>query len=131
MADWIGSKQDDDWFPYQQPNWSAQDYWPQAQERACRAVRNAGLSRPSIAPGFDLRDALSLRPDKAVRATPLQAWVSERFAPSGQTLVVIEDLTGAGKTEAALMAAHRLMREGAAEGLYWALPTMATGQQFV
>ena len=46
--------------------------------------------------------------------------------PSGPALFVVEDLTGSGKTEAALILAHRLMVAGRAEGLYVALPTMAT-----
>ncbi len=58
-------------------------------------------------------------------ATPLQQW-AETIEIRGPSIVVIEDLTGAGKTEAAIVAAHRLMRAGAADGLYWALPTMAT-----
>jgi CRISPR-associated endonuclease/helicase Cas3 len=124
MADWIGSKQD--WFPYQPPDWSVRDYWPLAQQRARTAVQLAGLSQPLVAPDFSLADALSLPSTTVAEPTPLQTWVSHSFAPTGQTLVVIEDLTGAGKTEAALLAAHRIMRAGAAEGLYWALPTMAT-----
>lgn len=124
MSDWIGSKQE--WFAYQRPDRSITEYWSEAQRRARIAVQEAGLSRPSISPGFELRDALSLSSADAVTATPLQAWVEGEFTPDGQTLIVIEDLTGSGKTEAALLAAHRLMLAGMAEGLYWALPTMAT-----
>ena len=40
-------------------------------------------------------------------------------------LYIIEDLTGSGKTEAALMLYARLQRSGA-DGFYFALPTMAT-----
>ena len=46
--------------------------------------------------------------------------------PAGPALFMIEDETGSGKTEAALMLAHRLMAAHRAEGLYIALPTMAT-----
>lgn len=56
----------------------------------------------------------------------MQHWAAEEAKLGGQSLAVIEDLTGAGKTEAGLILAHRLMAGGAAEGLYWALPTMAT-----
>ncbi|MDH4344158.1 MAG: CRISPR-associated helicase/endonuclease Cas3, partial [Nitrospira sp.] len=41
-------------------------------------------------------------------------------------LFVLEELTGSGKTEAALTLAARLMAEGQGRGVYLALPTMAT-----
>ncbi len=44
----------------------------------------------------------------------------------GAQLFILEDVTGAGKTEAALILAHRLMAAGKAQGLYFGLPTMAT-----
>ena len=46
---------------------------------------------------------------------------------SSETQVhLLEDVTGAGKTEAAMMLAHRLMAAGSADGFFIALPTMAT-----
>ncbi len=44
----------------------------------------------------------------------------------GAQLFILEDVTGAGKTEAALILAHRLMAAGKAKGIYFGLPTMAT-----
>ncbi|WP_238947405.1 hypothetical protein [Vandammella animalimorsus] len=44
-------------------------------------------------------------------------------------MFVLEDVTGAGKTEAALMLTQRLMQAGRADGLYFALPSMATANQ--
>jgi CRISPR-associated endonuclease/helicase Cas3 len=41
-------------------------------------------------------------------------------------LAVIEDETGAGKTEAALILAQRMMQAGNGRGLFFALPSMAT-----
>jgi CRISPR-associated endonuclease/helicase Cas3 len=41
----------------------------------------------------------------------------------------LEDVTGAGKTEAALILTQRLMQAGKAQGLYFALPSMATANQ--
>ncbi len=41
-------------------------------------------------------------------------------------MFILEDVTGAGKTEAALILAHRLMAAGNAQGLFFGLPTMAT-----
>jgi len=46
--------------------------------------------------------------------------------PEGPCLFVIEDATGSGKTEAALVMAHRLMQGGRTNGAFVALPTMAT-----
>ncbi len=45
--------------------------------------------------------------------------------PDGPVLVLIEDVTGAGKTEAAQVIVHRLMATGRASGAYWAMPTQA------
>ncbi|MGQ7789555.1 hypothetical protein ACULNC_08720 [Shigella flexneri] len=37
----------------------------------------------------------------------------------GPQLFILEDVTGAGKTEAALILAHRLMAAGNARGCFW------------
>ena len=56
----------------------------------------------------------------------MQNWAGTVELPAGPGLFLIEDETGSGKTEAALMLAHRLLESGHADGLYVALPTMAT-----
>ncbi len=58
--------------------------------------------------------------------TPLQAWATEVPLLDTPQLYLLEDVTGAGKTEAALMLAHRLIQGGHADGIYFGLPTMAT-----
>ena len=60
------------------------------------------------------------------KPTPLQLFCEEVALPDGPTLFVIEDMTGAGKTEAAVSLAHRLLANGRARGVHVALPTMAT-----
>ncbi|WP_171523372.1 hypothetical protein, partial [Acinetobacter baumannii] len=76
----------------------------------------ARLEEAASATHVDLKTLLGVD----ATASPLQAW-AERQKPDGRPrLYLIEDLTGSGKTEAALILAHRLMRAGAAEGLYWA-----------
>lgn len=113
-ADWIGSNTD--WFPPHAPGLPPEDYLEQAGERAREAVAEAGM----IAPGpsalqlfdFDLR--------------PMQQACRDQPLPDGPTLAVIEDETGAGKTEAALILAQRMMLAGKGRGIYFALPTTAT-----
>jgi CRISPR-associated endonuclease/helicase Cas3 len=58
--------------------------------------------------------------------SPMQRWAAEVALPEGPLLAVLEDETGSGKTEAALMLGHRLIASRRAEGIYIALPTMAT-----
>ena len=41
-------------------------------------------------------------------------------------MFIIEEATGSGKTEAALVLAQRLIAEGNGEGIFFGLPTMAT-----
>lgn len=120
LADWIGSNQS--WFPYAEATLPLSDYWDQSLAQAERAVAEARLEEAQAAVAFDLQALLG---DDTI-ASPLQDWAEHQTPTSGPHLYIVEDLTGAGKSEAALILAHRLMRAGAAEGLYWALPTMAT-----
>ncbi len=127
MADWIGSNQD--WFCYSDPNLSLEEYWQVALNKAEDAVVSAGLMPIGAAKSYGLAQALNLTgpASQSAAATPLQAWASDvELQERGSLLVFLEDLTGSGKTEAALILAHRFMSEGHASGLYWALPTQAT-----
>lgn len=113
-ADWIGSNQD--WFAPQVPEWPLADYLERARSLAPAAVRCAGLDPVASADtplfGFALR--------------PMQAACVEIELPDGPMLAFIEDETGAGKTEAALLLAQRMMLAGKGSGLFVALPTTAT-----
>ncbi|MCB5412199.1 CRISPR-associated helicase Cas3' [Pseudogemmobacter faecipullorum] len=114
VCDWIGSNPD--WFPAHSPEIPLYDYLEAARARAKTAVKQAGFiwPRPSAQPLLDQ----SLRPmQQASQEIPLR---------DGPMLAVIEDETGSGKTEAALLLAQRMMLAGKASGLYFALPTMAT-----
>lgn len=120
-ADWIGS--DQGWFPYHRPELSPADYWHRvACPRAEVAIAQCGIAaRPVEAP----RGLVELFP-YIERPTPLQAFTATVALPAGPQVWLIEEATGGGKTEAALMLAHRLIAAGRAEGVYVALPTMAT-----
>jgi CRISPR-associated endonuclease/helicase Cas3 len=120
IADWVGSNRD--WFPYQGNGPTVESYWEVARSRARRALTEAGLAPPQSAfvMGFSVLTGFKDEP------SPVQAWAGTVPLPDGPLLLLIEDMTGGGKTEAAIMAAHRLMAAGRAGGIYFALPTMAT-----
>ena len=113
-ADWVGSNTL--WFPAEAGRPPLADYLARAREVAAVAVAGAGLAGSTVRSGpiFDF----------ALR--PMQAACRDVTLPDGPMLAVIEDETGAGKTEAALILAHRMAQAGKGRGVYFALPTMAT-----
>lgn len=119
-ADWLGSSQR--WFPYEVPHYDYAAYWQQARVKARGAVQGAGYA---AAKSIGLTDFASLT-GKSDPPTPLQAWALDTPLPDGPALFILEDVTGAGKTEAAQILVHRLLADGRASGAYWAMPTMAT-----
>lgn len=119
IADWIGS--DTNFFPYQIEKTPLSDYWSLAQERAQQALAATDLWQPlNIQPFLSIQDHYGFPP------TPLQHWAETVEINQAPQLFILEDVTGAGKTEAALALTHRLIEAGAAEGFYFGLPTMAT-----
>ncbi len=121
LCDWLGS--DSDVFEYCDEEMQLNDYWENcALPRACRAVKRAGLLPAEPATAKPLHKLF----EYIKKPTPLQAASSSISLPQGPQLIILEDVTGSGKTEAALMLAHRLMAQGLASGIYIALPTMAT-----
>jgi CRISPR-associated endonuclease/helicase Cas3 len=114
IADWVGSNVE--WFPPRPPDMALIDYLTLARDLALRATREAGLAHAEIK-SASLYD-FALRPmQEAARRLPLR---------EGPMLAVLEDETGSGKTEAALLLAQRMLLAGKGRGLYLALPTMAT-----
>ena len=122
LCDWIGSNED--WFHYQEPDAfeSLAHYWDYARQQADRAVAEAGVIPAVSAP----RRTFAELTGHGFEPSPMQRWAAEVALPEGPLLAVLEDETGSGKTEAALMLAHRLIASGRAESIYIALPTMAT-----
>ena len=113
-ADWIGS--DADWFPGVPPGPDLPVYLSRARARATKAVRCAGLDPVRPAKGSIIGRA----------PRPMQQAVADLGLPDGPVLALIEDGTGSGKTDAALILAQRMMQAGKGRGMYFALPTMAT-----
>jgi len=122
LCDWIGSNSD--FFPYCTENMSLSDYWDMARKQADRAIAATELLPKSAANNVTLQALLNS--DKSVIPTPLQARAEQLPLSDSPQLFILEDVTGAGKTEAALLLAQRLMAAGNAHGLYFGLPTMAT-----
>lgn len=117
VADWIGS--DERFFS---PCASAQ---PRALEAARadaqRAVASIGWGASRVRPNLRFTDLFGEDPfDLQVRA--------ERLTDV-PAVVLIEASMGAGKTEAALALAYRLILSGLASGLYFALPTQVTSNR--
>lgn len=119
LADWIGSDQEH--FEYKSSHVSLDNYWKKAQIKASSALSLLGLQQK-----FHVAPFQSIQQHFGFKATPLQQWAEEVKIDSSPQLFILEDVTGAGKTEAALALTHRLMESGAADGFYFGLPTMAT-----
>lgn len=121
LADWVGSNADV--FSYrEQADATMAEYWPQALTLARQALQESG-ALPSPRPGAV--GFQTLFPGIQM-PSPLQAWAIDAPLNAGPQLHLLEDVTGAGKTEAAVMLAHRLMTNCGAEGFFIGLPTMAT-----
>ena len=119
QSDWIGSNPV--WFGPQEAGTPVATYWNQALARAEEAIFAAGLHCACPSP----QAAVRVLPETAA-LRPMQKAVGEIGLPDGPLMALIEDATGSGKTEAALILAARMMEAGKADGFFFALPTMAT-----
>ncbi len=122
LADWLGSNKD--FFPYHDVPIALANYWPIAQEQAQTVLAASGVIPCGAAGPTDFQTLFPALESSS--RTPLQQLAAEIKLLPGAQLIICEDVTGAGKTEAALMLTHRLMSENGAQGTYFALPTMAT-----
>ncbi|WP_440950725.1 CRISPR-associated helicase Cas3' [Methanosphaerula subterraneus] len=119
VSDWIGSNTI--YFPYCSDKISLTEYWDYALKKAEIAIKETGLlpSIPSSIGGMRQLFGINTPSD-------LQRYAETADISSGPHLYIMEESTGSGKTEAALVLAHRLLQKGEGEGIYFALPTMAT-----
>lgn len=121
LADWSGS--DQCYFPYVSQPLAVTDYWQQHALPQAESAVQAMQPEKVVARPFDTIQSLFpfIR-----QPTPLQQQAIDIALPEGPQLWLLEDVTGAGKTEAALTLCNRLMGSGYAQGVYIGLPTMAT-----
>lgn len=121
LADWIGSNAEI--FKYRStPELALQGYWQEALGLAAQALEQSEVLPSDRQPE---RPFQQLFPSIQT-PSPLQTWAASVALAPGPQIHLLEDVTGAGKTEAAIMLAHRLMVLGCADGFFIGLPTMAT-----
>ena len=121
LCDWLGSNKKI--FEFEKEHHTLEYYWNNiALPRAKSAIEKANLLPTAIQRNSSIDELF-----KYIKSpTPLQKTCSELPISYEPQLFILEDVTGAGKTEAALMLAYRLMEKDLAQGLFIGLPTMAT-----
>ncbi|OCG20148.1 hypothetical protein A9G22_00925 [Gilliamella sp. App2-1] len=121
ISDWLGSNES--FFPFCSQVMSLSEYWHNhAFIQAEKAISTLPKTTP-IAPFIDIKNLFPF----IEKPTPLQQQaLSCQLSDSGPELFIMEDVTGAGKTEASMVLAHRLMTAKKAQGIYIGLPTQAT-----
>ncbi len=123
IADWIGS--DEEFFPYEEGTVELNGY----------AVRSAALARCAVAEvgwGQQLATLDEVDFERLFKRTPRpiqQVMIGAVTGLDAPALVILEAPTGIGKTEAALYLADCWCRDKQTQGLYMAMPTMATSNQ--
>ncbi|MGB1110236.1 MAG: CRISPR-associated endonuclease Cas3'', partial [Gammaproteobacteria bacterium] len=121
LCDWLGSNRE--LFPFKQDPLDLETYWQDhALPQAESAVKATQLLPAKSAKAKELTQLF----EHLSRPTPLQALAQELALPDSPQLFLLEDITGAGKTEAAFVLLHRLLAAGLSEGFFVGLPTMAT-----
>ena len=120
LADWLGSNTQ--YFPYKNPSMDLEEYWEYTKGQAAIALTHSGVLPSAIEKGQSFKDLFQ----KIQEASPLQQWAISVDIPQAPQIYLLEDVTGSGKTEAAIMLTYRLMEQGLAEGFFIGLPTMAT-----
>ena len=123
VADWIGSNHD--YFPFSGDSVSLPRYPRRARWRALMALIDLGwFQRPGAVEARPFAELFDFLPNK------LQAQLEEvARGLDGPSLVLLEYPMGGGKTEGALFLANTLQATAGQQGLYIALPTMATSNQ--
>ncbi len=121
LADWLGSDEAGDAFPFSEPGDGSRLSF--ARRRSRTLVERIGLDATA------LRHALPVKLDFSAVSTFSPSVIQSAAAEAPGPIVVLEAETGAGKTEAALWRFAKLFEQGRVGGLYFALPTRAAATQ--
>lgn len=109
VSDWVGSGHH-----FDDPN---QDW----HSKISLALDEAGFVQPTYKKGLSFSDVFGFKPWDAQRL------LFEQVTEPG--VYVLEAPMGLGKTEAALYAAYKMLENGQASGIYFALPTQLTSNK--
>ncbi|OEU43619.1 CRISPR-associated helicase/endonuclease Cas3 [Methanosarcina sp. Ant1] len=120
LSDWIGSNSR--YFKYVSKPISLHEYWESALNKADQALHDSGIL-PSYA---SLETGIEFLFPNIKTPSPLQSYISTCDIERTPQLFIIEETTGSGKTEAALTLAHRIISKELGNGVFIALPSMAT-----
>jgi len=120
LADWQGSNREH--FQYVKGYKALSEYWDKEALPSAKKAVQAMPEKPKQRQFFGISDLFSF----IQRPSPLQQYAINKHMTEKPQLFILEDITGAGKTEAALILTHRMLGAGLADGVYIALPTMAT-----
>jgi len=120
LCDWIASG--DKAFSFETEEISLSEYFENSCGKAREALKRAEVVSTSIASQNGMNHLFP----KFTEPTPLQMFCDSVDVTGDPQLWVLEDVAGAGKTEAALTLASRILGEGGSTGCFVALPTMAT-----
>ena len=124
LCDWTGS--DSSAFTFHKHIHSIEDYWHNhALPTAKKSVEKRTLITPKHAAHTAFEDLFPHLASYTPRPLQQQA-IATHITPDVPQLFILEDETGSGKTEAALMLAKKLQEAELGQGIYIALPTMAT-----
>lgn len=130
LADWLGS--DETVFPMVgmagAPDGTARYAWalPRARDLLARRLLAPEAARAACAA---LRWEIEALTGFSTASAAQAAMLALPPPPEEGQLCLIEDETGSGKTEAALIHFLRLFQESAVDGMYFALPTRAAAVQ--
>jgi CRISPR-associated endonuclease/helicase Cas3 len=122
VADWIGS--DTNNFPADQ-NLETEE----SQQRAKQAVESIGFAHPAVHAGLEFSQLFPPEQPESKPFMPNDLQLQALKVITEPGIYVIEAPMGMGKTEAALACAYRLLSEGKASGIYFALPTQVTSNR--
>lgn len=123
LSDWLGSNSE--YFEFVDSTQTLPSYWENsALPAAVDAVQSSGIVGGFSQAPIEFTGFSTLYRD--YEATPLQATCDHVALHAEPQLYILEDVTGAGKTEAAMVLTQRLIAARQCHGMYVGLPTMAT-----